>query len=264
MPGLGRCPGEGKGSPLQYSGLENSKASTVVVLKCSCAGWFFFIPVLPSGIPGSSAGKESTCSPGDPSSIPGSGRSPGEGIGYPLQYSWASWWRRWQRILLQCGRHQFDPWVGKIPQSRAWQPTPVSLPGESPWTEDPGGLHPWGRKELDMTEWPCTTILPYSLPCPLPWEADLDWLHHQLPGPLASRWLWPFRSHRLRSNGRARLMFHALSALKVLAVLLSWQPLFHACGSPQTHNPVSSWGRLLFLVSDWHNSHLPTTEKLCD
>ena len=37
--------------------------------------------------PDSSVGKESTCNAGDPSSIPGSGRSPGEGIGYPLQYS---------------------------------------------------------------------------------------------------------------------------------------------------------------------------------
>ena len=40
--------------------------------------------------PGSSAGKESACNAGDPSSIPGSGRSPGEGRVYPLQYSWAS------------------------------------------------------------------------------------------------------------------------------------------------------------------------------
>ena len=40
--------------------------------------------------PGSSAGKESACNTGDFSSIPGSGRLPGEGIGYPLQYSWAS------------------------------------------------------------------------------------------------------------------------------------------------------------------------------
>ena len=39
------------------------------------------------GLPGSSVGKESACNAGDPSSIPGSGRSPGEGIGYPLQYS---------------------------------------------------------------------------------------------------------------------------------------------------------------------------------
>ena len=42
------------------------------------------------GFPGSSTGKESTCNAGAPGSIPGSGRSPGEGIGYPLQYSWAS------------------------------------------------------------------------------------------------------------------------------------------------------------------------------
>ena len=40
--------------------------------------------------PGNSAGKESTRNAGDPSSIPGSGRSTGEGIDYPLQYSWAS------------------------------------------------------------------------------------------------------------------------------------------------------------------------------
>ena len=42
------------------------------------------------GFPGSSAGKESACNAGDPGSIPGLGRSAGEGIGYPLQYSWAS------------------------------------------------------------------------------------------------------------------------------------------------------------------------------
>ena len=40
--------------------------------------------------PGISAGKKSACSAVDPSSIPGPGRSPGEGISYPLQYSWAS------------------------------------------------------------------------------------------------------------------------------------------------------------------------------
>ena len=62
------------------------------------------------GFPGSSAGKESTCNTGDPGSIPGSGSSPGEGIGYPLQYSWASlvtqmvknlpaMWETWVRPL---------------------------------------------------------------------------------------------------------------------------------------------------------------------
>ena len=42
------------------------------------------------GFPGSSVGKESACNVGDPGLIPGSGRYAGEGIGYPLQYSWAS------------------------------------------------------------------------------------------------------------------------------------------------------------------------------
>ena len=43
-----------------------------------------------SGFPDSSVGKESTCNAGDPSLIPGLGRSAGEGTGYPLQYSHAS------------------------------------------------------------------------------------------------------------------------------------------------------------------------------
>ena len=43
-----------------------------------------------SGFPCGSAGKESTCNAGDSGSILGSGRSTGEGIGYPLQYSWVS------------------------------------------------------------------------------------------------------------------------------------------------------------------------------
>ena len=48
------------------------------------------ISVYALGFPNSSVGKESACNAGDPSLIPGLGRSTGEGIGYPLQYSWAS------------------------------------------------------------------------------------------------------------------------------------------------------------------------------
>ena len=51
-----------------------------------CTVWFMTL----QGIPGSSAGEESACNAGDPGSIPGLGRSPEEGIGHPLQYSWAS------------------------------------------------------------------------------------------------------------------------------------------------------------------------------
>ena len=43
--------------------------------------------------------------------------------------------------------------LGLIPRlGRKWQPTPVLLPENIPWTEEPGGYNPWGRKELDTTE----------------------------------------------------------------------------------------------------------------
>ena len=64
-------------------------------MQCSCwASPVFacevYVPLLPSlGSPDSSVGKGSTCNAGDPGSIPGLGRSAGEGIGYPLKYSWA-------------------------------------------------------------------------------------------------------------------------------------------------------------------------------
>ena len=56
------------------------------------------------------------------------------------------------RIHLQCRIPGFDPWVGKIPWRRAWQPTPVFLPGESHGQRNLAGYSPWGHKELDMTE----------------------------------------------------------------------------------------------------------------
>ena len=41
-----------------------------------------------------------------------------------------------------------DPWVGTIPWKKAWQPTSVFLPGESPWTEEPGGLQSIGSHRV--------------------------------------------------------------------------------------------------------------------
>ena len=49
-------------------------------------------------------------------------------------------------------RHRLNPWVGKIPWRRAWQPTPVVLPGESQGQGSLAGYGPWGRRESDMTE----------------------------------------------------------------------------------------------------------------
>ena len=60
---------------------------------CRQLGCQLLIIIQPSslgGLPRGSSGKETNCNAGDPGSIPGSGRSPGEGIGYPLQDSWAS------------------------------------------------------------------------------------------------------------------------------------------------------------------------------
>ena len=56
------------------------------------------------------------------------------------------WWLRQQRIHLQCGRPGFNPRVGKVPWRRAWQPTPLFLPGGSPRTEDPRRLLSMGSQ----------------------------------------------------------------------------------------------------------------------
>ena len=93
IPGLGRSPGEGNGYPLQYSCLENTKDRGIwkvtvhgVTKSLTRLSDFTFTFTFPD----SSVGKESACNAGNPDSIPGSGRSAGEGIGYPLQDSWVS------------------------------------------------------------------------------------------------------------------------------------------------------------------------------
>ena len=98
------------------------------------------------GSQGNSAHKEIAYTAGIPGSIPGSASSPGEGIGYPLQYFWAF-------LMAQRRRPGYKTWVWMIPWRMAWQPTPVYLHGESPGTEEPGGGYsPWGPKESDTTE----------------------------------------------------------------------------------------------------------------
>ena len=67
---------------------------------------------------------------------------------------------------LQCGRPGFDPWVGKIPWRRAWQPTSVFWLGESPWTEEPGGLQSTGSHRVRhnwVTKWKWKLLSPVRL-----------------------------------------------------------------------------------------------------
>ena len=46
-------------------------------------------------------------------------------------------------------QHGFDPGIGKVPQRRKWQPTPVFLPGESQGQRSLAGYSPWGHKESE-------------------------------------------------------------------------------------------------------------------
>ena len=57
-----------------------------------------------------------------------------------------------ESVCLQSRRPRFDPWVGKIPWRKEWQPTPVFLPREFHGQKSLAGYRPWGRRELDQTE----------------------------------------------------------------------------------------------------------------
>jgi len=61
------------------------------------------------------------------------------------------WWLGVKKSTCQCRRlrrHGFDPWVGKSPWWRAWQPTPVILAWRIPWTEDSGGQQSIGSQRV--------------------------------------------------------------------------------------------------------------------
>ena len=110
---------------MQSKGLSRVFSNTTVV--CSNK---------PLGFPNSSVGKESACDAGYPGSIPGWGRSTGEGIDYPLQYSWASlvtqliknppaMWETWV---------QFLGWEDPLEKEMATHSS--SLAWKIPWTEE--------------------------------------------------------------------------------------------------------------------------------
>ena len=65
-------------------------------------------------------------------------------------------WLSGKESIYQCRRHGFDPWVGKIPWRRKWQPTPVFLLRKSHGQKNRVGYSSWGCRELDTTEHACT------------------------------------------------------------------------------------------------------------
>ena len=71
-----------------------------------------------------------------------------------IHLSYQPCWSRRERSRLQCRRPGISPWEGQIPWRRAWQPTPVFLPGEPHGLRSLVGCSPRGCKELDTTEGP--------------------------------------------------------------------------------------------------------------
>ena len=67
-------------------------------------------------------------------------------------------WLSGKESTCKCRRHRFNPWVGKIPCKRKWQPTLVFLPEKFPGQRSLMGHSPWGLKESDMTEHTHTTV----------------------------------------------------------------------------------------------------------
>ena len=160
-PRLGRCPGEGNGNPLQYSCQENPMDR---------GSWWASVPgvtknqvllsmhaqhrtdssVHPARLlcPSDFPGKNTSCCLATKSCLtlcnPMYCKVPGflDGV-------------NGKEPSCQCRRHKGfrpNPWVGKIPWRRAWQPTPVFLPGESHGQRSLVGYSPWGHKESDTTE----------------------------------------------------------------------------------------------------------------
>ena len=88
----------------------------------------------------------------DAGSTPGSGRPPGEGIGYPLQYSWALLVTQTVNNLpaMQETWVQSQGWEDPLEKGKAIHPS--ILAWRIPWTEEPGRLQSMGRRESDMTE----------------------------------------------------------------------------------------------------------------
>ena len=124
------------------------------------------------GFPDSSVGKESAYNARDHGSIPGPGRSPGEGIGYTLQYSWASLVAQLVKNLPAVQ----ETWFGMIPWRREWLPSPLFWSGEFYEL-----YSPWGRKESDTTErlsLSLQLLCGLDLACGHPWQGLWDSVGH--------------------------------------------------------------------------------------
>ena len=99
------------------------------------------------GFPDTLVGKESTCNTGGSGLIPGSGRSAGEGIGYPLQYSWASHVAQ----LVKNPPAMWETWVRSLGEEDPLKKGKATHSSILAWKILWNIYSPWDLKELDMT-----------------------------------------------------------------------------------------------------------------
>ena len=123
------------------------------------------------------------------------------------------WWLKGWGIRLQCGKPRFDPWVGKIPWRRDWQPTPVFLPGEFHRQRSLAGYSPWGGRESDTTGRLSTHMIFFREK--LPFLCNPEYF---LSGKEQEKWkprsfdLFSYSLNpSLSSSGRELVTFHILS-----------------------------------------------------
>ena len=136
----------------------------------------------------------------DAGSIPGSGRSPGGGRSNPLQDSSLE------------NPHGQRSLVGCSPRGRKWQPTLVFLPGESPWTEEPGGLQSMESQRVGR-DWAPNTFTSWSFCFRSRWEPTFQ----VCLCPCVCFWLWPVSSaSKLATGGDNTSVF--LSRFKGMVV----------------------------------------------
>ena len=138
-------------SPLPYpsrSSQSNRAELPPAIQQLPTSCLFYTWYCLHMGFPGHSAGKQSACKAGDPGSIPGLLRSPEEGIGYPLQYSWTS-------LVAQSVKNPptgQETWVRSLgwedPLEKGVATHFTVLACRIPRTEEPGRLQPMKLKRV--------------------------------------------------------------------------------------------------------------------
>ena len=127
-----------------------------------------------------------------------------------LQVSATSGQNRWlsaKESTCQCRRHKrlrFDPWVGKIPWRRAWQPTPVFLPEESHGQRSLVGYSPQNRKESDTTESACMQCNTWEL------QPKAEVIHQSKPS--FNRYWMPILVSQVLDIGRSNVQSLPFSA----------------------------------------------------